>query len=143
MAASITALQGILARTRTRTRVDRAPAPLVPSAPGLGGALPSRIHLWRGSSGRQHLASVYTLFDCPPLPPSIALLVSRDAEGRRVVKAVLRLENEAASLNLARVRQDGANLRANEVHVSFIAGNEEARMKLALDISLGNLDRPG
>ncbi len=59
------------------------------------------------------------------------------------MKAVLRLENEAASLNLARVRQDGANLRANEVHVSFIAGNEEARMKLALDISLGNLDRPG
>ena len=65
--------------------------------------------------------SVYSLIECPPLPKATYVLVKREQGGRRRVLHVGLGQSEAATLNLAGVRQRGAQLGANEVHVHFAA----------------------
>ena len=85
--------------------------------------MPARQHLWRGASGQAYVHTVYGLIECPPLPKASYILVRREADGRRVALFAGLGSNDAATLNLAQVRQRGAQLGANEVHVYFRAGS--------------------
>lgn len=105
-----------------------------PAASGLAVDLPSRIHFWRGASGQRHLCTVYSLYECPPLPKAVYLLVRRAADGRREVLRVGRVEEDFASLNLAAVRHLSAILGGNEVHVNFAAPDAAHRQDLAEDL---------
>lgn len=120
-----------IARSRQKA-VEPAPVSL-----GLGAGVPSRIHFWRGASGQRHLHTVYSLIECPALPKVSYLLVRRDSDGTRTVLHIGCGDSEAASLNLARVRQKGAALGANEVHVNFLAEDDESRQLLAYDLRAG------
>ena len=62
------------------------------------------------------------------------MLVRRDAAGRRRVLFIGRASNDAPSLNLAEIRQRGAQLGANEVHVHFVAELERQRSIVEFDL---------
>lgn len=115
-------------------RARPARVQLPPVVQGLAKDLPSRIHFWRGASGQRHLCTVYGLFECPPLPNAVYLLVRRAGDGRREVLCVGRAEDDFPTLNLAAVRQQSALLGANEVHVSFSGADADRRDRLAADL---------
>ena len=115
-------------------RVEPAPAPV---SLGLPQQVPARRHLWRGASGRGYMHSVYSLIECPPLPKATYVLVRREQNGRRSVLHVGLGQSEAATLNLAGVRQRGAQLGANEVHVYFLAKSDAARSLVVCDLRSG------
>jgi len=102
---------------------------------GLPPQVPARQHVWRGASGRGYVHSVYSLIECPPLPKSTYLLVRREQSGRRHVLHVGVGSNHAATLNLAGVRQRGAQLGANEVHVHFASDTDAVRSLVVCDLS--------
>jgi hypothetical protein len=112
----------------------RAPAPV---ALGLAQELPARLHFWRGASGKRHVHTVYSLIECPPLPEAVYLLVRRNKDGRREVLHIACAQSEAPTLNLARVRQRGAQLGANEVHVHFLAETVPDRSLVTCDLQAG------
>jgi hypothetical protein len=118
--------------TLPRAVPRRAPAP----AAGLAHDLPARLHFWRGASGRCYPHTVYGLLECPPLPEATYLLVGRDESGRRTVLHIGCGESEAPTLNLAQVRQRGAVLGADEVHVHFLAETSEQRRRVLGDLSV-------
>lgn len=97
--------------------------------------LAETFHYWRGASGKRYLHSVYTLLACPLLPRANYLLVHRRPDGERTVLAVGQTTDDAASLNLARLRHDGARLGANEVHIHLLAEDQEARDDVEMDLS--------
>lgn len=108
-----------------------------PVTPGLAEGVPARVHFWRGASGRRYGHAVYSLIECPPLPNSNYLLVRRTSHGRRDVLHIDRCSKNAPTLNLARLRQRGAQLGANEVHVHLLADGEEQRRLVACDLRAG------
>lgn len=114
--------------------------PPAPVELGLSDSGPARVHFWRGASGRRYVHSVYSLIECPPLPPSSYLLVKRDEAGHRTVLHVGEGRSDAATLNLAQVRQRGAALGANEVHVHFMAASPAQRQLALCDLRAGLLD---
>ncbi len=69
------------------------------------------------------------------MPKAIYLLVRRDRDGRREILSVGAAEHEHGPLNLAQIRQAGATIGANEVHVSFASANASARRAAATDIA--------
>jgi hypothetical protein len=89
---------------------------------------------WRGASGQRYVHTVYTLIECPVLPPANYMLVRADAGGRRCILRTGRLEHEAPSLNLAEIRHRGAQLGANEVHVHLLAEDERTRRMVEFDL---------
>lgn len=97
-----------------------------------------QFHFWAGVSGRRYVHTVYELLTCPEVPPANYLLVRRDRFGRRKVLAVGGLEHDAASLNLAELRQRGACLGANEVHIHYLAKTEHQRRLVELDLRAGH-----
>ena len=105
-----------------------------PTAPGLAADSPAQLHFWRGASGRRYAHTVYGLIECPPLPRAAYLLVRRDPAGQRQVVYIGSGESSAPSLNLASLRQRGAALGANEVHVHFPAETREARRLVVCDL---------
>ncbi len=118
-------------------RNHAAPAIPAPLALGLPDEVPARQHLWRGASGQAYVHSVYSLIECPPLPRASYVLVRREANGRRVALHVGLGRSDAATLNLAQVRQGGARLGANEVHVHFPALSSEEPALVACDLRAG------
>jgi hypothetical protein len=80
---------------------------------------------------------VYSLIECPPLPRAVHLLVHRDKGGQRRVLNIAAGESDAPTLNLARVRQRGAQLGANEVHVHFLSDREAERQLVVCDLRAG------
>jgi hypothetical protein len=104
---------------------------------GLPDQIPARQHLWRGASGLAYVHRVYSLIECPPLPKATYVLVQRAADGRRRPLHVGLGRNEASTLNLAQVRQRGAQLGANEVHVYFAALSDADRALVASDLRVG------
>ena len=96
--------------------------------------LPAGLHFWRGASGRRYAHTVYSLIECPPLPRAAYLLIRRNPAGRRQVLHIGSGESSAPSLNLARLRQRGASLGANEVHVHFPAETPEQRRLVVYDL---------
>jgi hypothetical protein len=124
------------AKVITLARAEPAPAPM---PTGLPQQVPSRQHLWRGASGKRYVHNVYSLIECPPLPKAVYLLVRREQGGGRTVLHAGLGRSEAATLNLAGVRQRGAQLGANEVHAYFQAGSEEERALVVCDLRAGQL----
>jgi hypothetical protein len=115
-------------------RVQRRASVPEPVALGVAQDLPARLHFWRGASGRRYVHTVYSLIECPVLPKASYLLVHRDHAGRREVLHIGCGHSDAPSLNLARIRQRGATLGANEVHVYFLAETEEQRRLVVCDL---------
>jgi hypothetical protein len=118
-------------------RNSQAPAIPAPLALGLPQQVPARQHLWRGASGRAYVHSVYSLIECPPLPKASFILVRRAADGRRAVLHVGLARSHTATLNLAQVRQRGARLGANEVHVYFEPPSSAEHALVACDLRAG------
>lgn len=116
--------------------LQSAPAPV---SLGLPEQAPARLQMWTGASGRRYVHSVYSLIECPPLPKASYLLVRRELDGRRVVLHVGQGQSDAATLNLAQVRQRGAQLGVNEVHVHFSAASDAARSVVVCDLRAGHL----
>ena len=99
-----------------------------------------RFHFWSGASTKRYVHTVYSLLDCPELPDAVYVLARRDTSGRRSPLTIGRLTHAAPSLNLAEIRQRGATLGANEVHVHLLASTD-AEMKLVeFDLRAGQLD---
>jgi hypothetical protein len=98
---------------------------------------PERVQVWSGASGQGYEHSVYSLLECPPLPQAVYLLVHRHANGELKVLYIAPALNDAPSLNLARIRQRGATLGANEVHAYLQASSAEACRTIACDLRAG------
>lgn len=96
-----------------------------------------RFHFWSGASGRRYVHTIYSLIECPAIPAGNYILVHRDAQGRRLVLAIGRVGNVAASLNLAEIRRRGAELGANEVHVHLLAPNAKQSRFIETDLRTG------
>ncbi|HJZ44961.1 MAG TPA: hypothetical protein VJ233_14670 [Hyphomicrobiaceae bacterium] len=111
----------------------------LPPAAAVGIAIDdaARCQLWRGVSGRRYVHTVYSLIECPPVPKATYLLVRRKDNGSRQVLHIASGENSAPTLNLARIRQLGASLGANEVHVHFLAETESQRRLVTCDLRAG------
>jgi hypothetical protein len=105
--------------------------------PGLPRRAPVRQHVWRGASGREYAHSVYGLIECPPLPMAGYVLVRRDERGRCQPLSVGVGQSDAPTLNLAHVRQRGAQAGANEVHLHLGATSEAERRLVACDLRAG------
>jgi hypothetical protein len=114
-----------------------APAPV---ALGMPSDVPARLHFWRGASGRRYVHAVYSLIECPPLPAASYILARRDDAGLRTVLHIGQGTSDAPTLNLAQVRQRGATLGANEVHVHFLASGEEQRQLVVCDLRAGQFN---
>jgi len=91
-------------------------------------------HSWRGISGVLYAHTVTSLIFCPAMAKSTFVLLQRDASGTARVLRVGTLESATPSLNLARIRQLGATLGANEVHVRSGDGTAAERARVAFDI---------
>jgi hypothetical protein len=115
-----------------------APAPVAPCRHP-----DARFHFWRGASGRRYVHSVYDLITCPPLPEAIYVLARRDRNGRCVALQAACACSNVPSLNLARIRQRGATLGANEVHVHFLAVADEQRQLILCDLRAGQFGALG
>lgn len=99
-----------------------------------------RFHFWSGASEKRYVHTVYGLLDCPELSRGTYVLARRDDAGRRTVLAVGRLTHASASLNLAEIRQRGATLGANEVHVHLLAATDHEMKLVEFDLRTGQLD---
>lgn len=124
------------ARIVSLASAKSVPAPV---SLGLSEQAPARQQVWTGASGRHYVHSVYSLIECPPLPKASYLLVRREPDGRRVVLHVGQGLSDTATLNLARVRQSGAQLGVNEVHVHFSVASDAARSVVVCDLRAGQL----
>lgn len=91
-------------------------------------------HIWLGASGTLYPHAVASLIFCPPMSQSTYVLVQRDADGAARVLRVGTLEHKAASLNLATIRQLGATLGANEVHIREMGRSAADRARVVFDI---------
>jgi hypothetical protein len=76
-----------------------------------------RLHTWTGDSGRRYVLSVNSLFGCGEVIDAVYILATRNVDGTRTARAVSVTESLVGSLNLADIRQAGAQLDADEVHV--------------------------
>jgi hypothetical protein len=99
--------------------------------------LTDRFHFWGGASGRRYVHTVYSLVECPEVPQGNFVLARREADGRRTVLAIGHLTRESPSLNLAELRQRGARLGANEVHIHLLAPSAQQRRRIELDLRAG------
>jgi hypothetical protein len=123
------------ARILSPARFEHRPDPHAPttaSAPQGQG-----LHCWHGASGQRYLHTVYALIECPPLADAVYVLVHHDGRGQRLALHVGCGARQAPTLNLARIRQRGATLGANEVHVHFSDPGEGQRELALCDLRAG------
>jgi len=100
----------------------------------------TRFHFWTGASGKRYVHSVYDLLDCPPMPAVNYVLVRRTAHGRAEALSIGRVNHGAPSLNLAEIRQRGAELGADEVHVHMLADNAKLGKLVEFDLRTGQVE---
>lgn len=93
-----------------------------------------RFHFWTGASGQRYVHTIHSLLLCPEVPASNYILLRRNADGSQGVLAIGRVSNDAPSLNLAEIRQRGAELGANEVHVHLLATSPRHSKHVAQDL---------
>lgn len=117
---------------RERKRRDAVPALASSDAPT--STTPAAQHTWRGASGALYTHTVTSLIFCPEMSEGTYLLLHRDAGGVARVLRVGTLDSKARSLNLARIRQAGATLGANEVHFRTERASAAERARIAFDI---------
>jgi len=103
-------------------------------------AFDQAFHYWRGASGQRYLHSVYSLVGCPALPKANFILVRRDDDGTREALLFGNTKADAMSLNLARLRHEGAKIGANEVHIHLLADTAQARASVEADLKAAHLD---
>ena len=108
-----------LADYKARRGLVPGETPAIETAPDLA----ERFHFRTGGSGRRYVHTVYSLIECPPMSAGNYILVRRDGEGRRSALSIGRSCHQAPTLNLAEIRQRGAELGANEVHVHLLASS--------------------
>jgi hypothetical protein len=104
-------------------------------------AFAQAFHYWRGASGRRYLHSVYSLVGCPALPQANYILVRRYEDGSREAIAFGDTKDDAASLNLAHLRHEGAKCGANEVHVHLLADSAHQRALVEADLTAAHMRR--
>lgn len=119
---------GVVSERAKERQRDAAPARPQPEALG------SPQHIWRGASGSAYTHTVSSLIFCPEMPEGTYLLLQRDAAGAARVLSIGTLDSKTRSLNLARIRQLGATLGANEVHVRAERTSAAERARIAFDI---------
>ena len=119
-------------RKRAKERQDAASVRHAPDTAAVPGQ-----QVWRGASGTAYTHTISSLLFCPELPEATYLLLHRDAGGVARVLRVGTLDSKARSLNLARVRQIGATLGANEVHFRIERSSAAERARIAFDIENG------
>ena len=95
---------------------------------------PTRFHFWTGASGKRYVHTVYSLFDCPPVGIANYVLVRREGAAKRTVLAMGRVSGESATLNLAEIRQRGATLGADEVHIHLLAASAQESQAVEVDL---------
>lgn len=117
-------------KKRVKERRDAASAR---HASDSAGAVPSQ-QIWHGASGALYTHTVSNLLFCPEMPEATYLLLHRDAGGVARVLRIGTLDSKARSLNLARIRQAGATLGANEVHFRIERSSAAERARIAFDI---------
>src|SRR5262245_56081249 len=100
----------------------------------------TRFHFWAGASGKRYVHSVYELLECPPMPAANYVLVRRRANGRAEALSIGRVGHGAPSLNLAEIRQRGAELGADEVHVHLLADNAKLGKLIEFDLRTGQVE---
>jgi hypothetical protein len=97
----------------------------------------ARFHFWTGASGKRYVHTVYDLLECPQMPAVNYVLVRRTANGRAEALSIGRVSHGAPSLNLAELRQRGAELGADEVHVHMLADNAKLGKLVEFDLRTG------
>jgi len=100
----------------------------------------ARFHFWSGASGKRYVHSIYELVECPPMPAANYVLVRRNADGCPEALSIGRVTNAAPSLNLAEIRQRGAELGATEVHVHLLADNAKLGKLIEFDLRTGLIE---
>jgi hypothetical protein len=127
MSAEIISLSDVRAR-----RLDGKAAPAVDIVfeADKGG----RFHFWTGATGKRYVHTVYSLFDCPPVEQANYVLVRRGGQAKRSILAIGRLTNDSPSLNLAEIRQRGAMLGADEVHIHLLASTAHESQAVEVDL---------
>lgn len=118
--------------TITQSFINALPAEAAVAA-GIPGARGEPC-VWTGRSGRSFAHTRYSLVGCPELPRANYILVRRNRAGEGTVLAVGRVEHAAPSLNLAELRQLGAKMKANEVHILVSAGGIRERRRVERDL---------
>lgn len=96
---------------------------------------PLALVIWRTATGRRIPHVVYSLVGCPAISAATYMLVSRDDDGRRRVLSVGTTHSDSASLNLARIRHEGAKAGADEVHVHVLSVDDAERAQAAFDLA--------
>jgi hypothetical protein len=121
-------------------RAKRSQESEAPPAPDKTVSEANRFHFWTGASGKRYVHTVYELFECPPLPAANYVLVRREPGARRKILAIGRVSNSASSLNLAEIRQRGAEVGADEVHVHLLAESAKLAKLIEFDLRTGQIE---
>lgn len=124
-----------LADFRSLRRPNRAPV-RVP-AEGSHASASDRFLFWAGASGKRYVHTIHALVDCPELPAANFVLVRREPNGHRSILAIGRVMSTCAALNLAEIRQRGAQLGAHEVHVHLLAFDAQDSKRIEFDLRTG------
>lgn len=130
MSATVVQLADFRSLRRSCKPASRQPVVDVPSTN-------DRFLFWSGASGKRYVHTIHSLFDCPELPAANFVLVRRDANGRRSILAIGRVTSACPSLNLAEIRQRGAQLGATEVHVHLLAQDHLESKAIEFDLRTG------
>jgi len=99
------------------------------------------FHYWQGLSGMRYLHSVYRLQDCPELPKANYIMVRKLDNGDVIPLCIGQTVADAASLNLAHIRQKAAQLGANEIHIHVLTECHKQRDEVELDLLKGQFAR--
>ncbi len=121
-------------------RAQRSQMSESPAGSEMKASVANRFHFWTGASGKRYVHTVYELLECPPLPVANYVLVRREPGARRKVLSIGRVGNSAASLNLAEIRQLGAELGADEVHVHLLAESAKLAKLVEFDLRTGQIE---
>ncbi len=100
-------------------------------------ALRERFCFWAGASGSCYVHTVYTLVECPEVAACNYVLARRGTDGRIEPVVIGRLDDHCGSLNLAALRQQGAQLGANEVHIHMLASTPNEMKLIEFDLKSG------
>ena len=122
---------------RAKTNSSRSSGPIMTEKQP---DLMQRFRFWTGASGRRYVHTIYTLRDCPELSSGNFILVRREHDGQRTILNIGRLGGNAPTLNLAEIRQRGATLGANEVHVHLLAESSRDSQTIEFDLMSGHFD---
>ena len=108
-----------------------------PAKINLENIIPQQFHYWRGNSGKRYLHTVYSLVECPEMEKANYILVKNNPNGTRTAIHIGQTTMQEGSLNLASIRQLGAAMGANEVHLHVLADDCSERNAVEHDLRSG------